>query len=144
MCVITATGNLLDNANLIQTLENAKAKSVSIAEQLEEMHSTADEIEKVTAGYRPVAKRGSILYVKSVIINIVVFCSTGFYISFFNYLTDIFQWRVYLQFLKCTNIPYLLILNYSCEVYKNLIKILYCQIGMYPNSSFQILVFEFF
>ena len=83
MCVITATGNLLDNANLIQTLENAKAKSVSIAEQLEEMHSTADEIEKVTAGYRPVAKRGSILYVKTVNIN-VVFVVLGFLLHFFN------------------------------------------------------------
>ena len=57
-----ATGNLLDNANLIATLENAKAKSVSIGEQMIEMRQTAEEIEQVTAGYRPAAKRGSILY----------------------------------------------------------------------------------
>jgi dynein heavy chain len=57
-----STGNLLDNANLISTLENAKAKSLSIAEQLTEMKATAEEIEVVTAGYRPAAKRGSVLY----------------------------------------------------------------------------------
>jgi dynein heavy chain len=57
-----STGNLLENANLIATLENAKAKSSSIAKDLEEMKVTAEEIETVTAGYRPAAKRGSVLY----------------------------------------------------------------------------------
>lgn len=57
-----ATGNILENAVLIATLENAKTKSVSIAEQLEESKITAHELEKVTMGYRAAAKRGAILF----------------------------------------------------------------------------------
>eukprot|EP01083_Nonionella_stella_P106725 308277_1 len=57
-----ATGNILENEVLIKTLEDAKSKSVSIAKQQEESKDTALELEKVAAGYRPAAKRGSILF----------------------------------------------------------------------------------
>jgi dynein heavy chain len=47
---------------LISTLESAKSKAVAIAEQQEEVSETAQELEKVAAGYRPAAKRGSVLF----------------------------------------------------------------------------------
>eukprot|EP00930_Biecheleria_cincta_P003159 TRINITY_DN104093_c0_g1_i1.p1 TRINITY_DN104093_c0_g1~~TRINITY_DN104093_c0_g1_i1.p1 ORF type:complete len:2548 (+),score=550.26 TRINITY_DN104093_c0_g1_i1:162-7646(+) len=55
-------GSILDNDELIQTLNNAKAKSIEINESLESAAKTAQEIEKTRAIYTPVAKRGSILY----------------------------------------------------------------------------------
>ena len=58
----SASGNLLDNHVLIATLKDAKAKTLSIAEQLIESRATADEIEKVTNSYRPIAKRGALLF----------------------------------------------------------------------------------
>jgi len=57
-----ATGNILDNAVLIATLKDTKAKTTSIAEQLLESQVTKEEIEKVTDTYRPSAKRGAILF----------------------------------------------------------------------------------
>ena len=58
----SAQGNLLDNHVLIATLKDAKAKTLSIAEQLLESRATADEIEAVTNSYRPIAKRGALLF----------------------------------------------------------------------------------
>ena len=58
----SSSGNLLDNHVLISTLKDAKAKTTSIAEQLIESRSTADEIEKVTNSYRSIAKRGALLF----------------------------------------------------------------------------------
>jgi len=57
-----SSGNILDNATLIAALEDAKKKSVSIAQSLAESKVTADEIEKATDLYRPAAKRGAILF----------------------------------------------------------------------------------
>merc|ERR1719204_2191296 len=53
-----ATGNILENKVLIATLQNAKAKSVSIAEQQIESQETAKELEQVASQYRPAAERG--------------------------------------------------------------------------------------
>ena len=58
----SSSGNLLDNHVLISTLKDAKAKTTSIAEQLLESRSTADEIEKVTNLYRSIARRGALLF----------------------------------------------------------------------------------
>jgi dynein heavy chain len=57
-----ATGNILDNHQLISTLKDAKEKSVLISKSLVESKATAEEIEKTTSAYRPCAKRGSILF----------------------------------------------------------------------------------
>lgn len=57
-----ATGNILDNQELISTLEEAKAKAVELAEKLEVSKVTAVEIDETRVKYTPVAKRGSILY----------------------------------------------------------------------------------
>jgi dynein heavy chain len=58
----SATGNILDNQELIDTLENTKSKAVEISEKLAQAKETAAEIETVRAKYMPGAKRGSILY----------------------------------------------------------------------------------
>lgn len=55
-------GNILDNQELIATLESAKSKAVEIAEKLEAANVTAREIDEVRVRYTPVAKRGAILF----------------------------------------------------------------------------------
>jgi dynein heavy chain len=55
-------GSILDNDELIQTLNNAKTKSIAIGEDLEQAKKTAEDIEKNRTLYQKVAKRGSILY----------------------------------------------------------------------------------
>ena len=57
-----ATGEILDNTALIETLENTKKKAVEIAENLKEAQVTAKEIDTTRVKYVPVAKRGSILF----------------------------------------------------------------------------------
>ena len=55
-------GNILDNHDLISTLESAKSKSIEIADKLEHSKITAAEIEDVRVRYTPAAKRGAILF----------------------------------------------------------------------------------
>jgi len=58
----SATGNILDNQELITTLENTKQKAVEISEKLAQANETAAEIEMVRVRYVPAAKRGAILF----------------------------------------------------------------------------------
>ncbi|XP_045502201.1 dynein axonemal heavy chain 10 [Colias croceus] len=58
----TSTGNMLDNVELVNTLENTKSKAAEVMEKLELAEATTKDIEKLRDGYRPVAKRGSILF----------------------------------------------------------------------------------
>jgi len=58
----SSKGNILDNAELIATLDETKTKAVEIQGKLEESKFTKDEISKAREVYKPVAKRGSILY----------------------------------------------------------------------------------
>ncbi|KAL4712608.1 hypothetical protein ACJJTC_007203 [Scirpophaga incertulas] len=58
----TSTGNMLDNVELVNTLENTKSKAAEVMEKLELAEVTTKDIEKLRDGYRPVAKRGSILF----------------------------------------------------------------------------------
>merc|ERR1711871_305511 len=55
-------GNILDNEELIATLEDAKSKSVEISAKLEQSEFTKADINKTRTNYVPVAKRGSILF----------------------------------------------------------------------------------
>ena len=64
-------GNILDNHDLISTLERAKASAVDIAEQLEKAKVTAQEIEDVRVKYTAAAKRGAVLFfVMASLVNI--------------------------------------------------------------------------
>ena len=54
----TSTGNMLDNVELVQTLEETKTKATEVMEKLTEAVRTSADIEKLRDGYRPAAKRG--------------------------------------------------------------------------------------
>ncbi|TPX37396.1 hypothetical protein SeMB42_g06902, partial [Synchytrium endobioticum] len=57
-----STGLMLDNVELIRTLEETKSKATEIAEKLVLAKQTSAEVEISRDGYRPVAKCGAILY----------------------------------------------------------------------------------
>ncbi|KAG8146106.1 hypothetical protein E2320_012501 [Naja naja] len=58
----TSTGNMLDNVDLVHTLEETKAKANEVSEKLKLAEKTAVDIDKLRDGYRPAAKRGAILF----------------------------------------------------------------------------------
>jgi dynein heavy chain len=58
----SSTGNILDNEELIATLDSAKSKSVEISAKLSQAAVTKADINRTRAGYAPAAKRGSILF----------------------------------------------------------------------------------
>lgn len=58
----TTTGNILDNAELLTTLEGAKSKAVELADKLELARHTAAEIDEARVRYSPVAVRGAALF----------------------------------------------------------------------------------
>lgn len=58
----TSTGNMLDNVELVETLENTKSKAGLVMEQLKLANDTAVDIEILRNGYRAAAKRGAVLF----------------------------------------------------------------------------------
>ncbi len=58
----SSSGQMLDNEELIATLEGTKEKAVEIAEKLEQAKVNSKEIERLRDGYRLAAKRGAILF----------------------------------------------------------------------------------
>ena len=58
----TSSGNMLDHVELVEALEETKAKANEVTEKLNLGVITGKEIEKHRDTYRPVAKRGAILY----------------------------------------------------------------------------------
>ncbi|KAF2892470.1 hypothetical protein ILUMI_13689 [Ignelater luminosus] len=58
----TSTGNMLDNVELISTLENTKTKATEVTSKLELAQETGKDIDKLRDGYRSVAKRGALLF----------------------------------------------------------------------------------
>ena len=57
-----ATGNILDNQELISTLESAKEKAVDIGIKLTAAKATAKDIEEARVRYSSVATRGAVLF----------------------------------------------------------------------------------
>uniref|UniRef100_A0A0R3TKG0 Dynein, axonemal, heavy chain 5 n=1 Tax=Rodentolepis nana TaxID=102285 RepID=A0A0R3TKG0_RODNA len=57
-----STGNILDNEELINTMEETKHKVTDTAEKLVLAAKTSAEIEALTCAYRPAAKRGALLF----------------------------------------------------------------------------------
>lgn len=58
----TSTGNMLDNVELVTTLENTKSKASEVFLKLQLAESTSLDIDKLRNGYRSAAKRGAILF----------------------------------------------------------------------------------
>ncbi|CAL1543937.1 unnamed protein product, partial [Lymnaea stagnalis] len=55
-------GNMLDNVDLVETLESTKTKASEVTYKLDLASKTAIDIEKTRDGYRPAAMRGAILF----------------------------------------------------------------------------------
>nr|VZI42327.1 unnamed protein product [Spirometra erinaceieuropaei] len=58
----TSTGNMLDNVDLVNTMEETKKKVIEVSEKLKLSVKTTVDVEKMRDSYRPVAKRGAILF----------------------------------------------------------------------------------
>ncbi|TGZ60763.1 hypothetical protein CRM22_008363 [Opisthorchis felineus] len=58
----TSTGNMLDNVELINTLEETKSKATEVEEKLALGAETAVDIDKLRDAYRPAARRGALLF----------------------------------------------------------------------------------
>ncbi|XP_037589527.1 dynein heavy chain 6, axonemal [Cebus imitator] len=60
--LFTSEGNVLDNEELIDTLQDSKITSGAVKTRLEEAESTEQMINVAREKYRPVATRGSVMY----------------------------------------------------------------------------------
>ncbi|KAF7232412.1 hypothetical protein EG68_10350, partial [Paragonimus skrjabini miyazakii] len=58
----TQTGNILDNWELIGTLEDTKNKAVDVSKQLAQGAIVAKDVERQRDSFRPAARRGAILF----------------------------------------------------------------------------------
>ncbi|XP_052562272.1 dynein axonemal heavy chain 10 isoform X4 [Culex pipiens pallens] len=58
----TSTGNMLDNVELVDTLENTKEKAAEVSQKIKLAEETSVDIEVLRNGYRLAAQRGAILY----------------------------------------------------------------------------------
>lgn len=60
--IVEVQGNILDDEELIQTLESSKQTTIKINERMEKAKVTNINIDNSRDNYRPIAERGSILY----------------------------------------------------------------------------------
>ncbi|XP_061839883.1 dynein axonemal heavy chain 6 isoform X3 [Nerophis lumbriciformis] len=60
--LFTSEGNILDNEELVTTLQQSKVTSAAIKQRLEEAEATELMINNAREGYRSVATRGSVLF----------------------------------------------------------------------------------
>lgn len=84
----TTTGNMLDNVELVATLENTKSKAGEVMEKLELAVETSKDIDRLRDGYRSVAKRGAILFfvmADMAAVNSMYQYSLGSYLEVFAY-----------------------------------------------------------
>ena len=70
----SGSGNLLDDAELIDVLAEIKSKAKEVTEKLLESKEKAHEIGEKREQYRPVAARGAVLYFCIVEISLVNWC----------------------------------------------------------------------
>uniref|UniRef100_A0A8D3BG74 AAA+ ATPase domain-containing protein n=1 Tax=Scophthalmus maximus TaxID=52904 RepID=A0A8D3BG74_SCOMX len=84
----TSTGNILDNTELVQTLEETKSKSSEVFEKLKLAVNTSLDIDKLRDGYRPAAKRGAILFfvlTEMALVNTMYQYSLASYLQVFHF-----------------------------------------------------------
>uniref|UniRef100_A0A3P8UAE7 Dynein axonemal heavy chain 10 n=1 Tax=Amphiprion percula TaxID=161767 RepID=A0A3P8UAE7_AMPPE len=84
----TSTGNMLDNTELIHTLEETKSKASEVFEKLQLAENTSMDIDKLRDGYRPAAKRGAILFfalTEMALVNNMYQYSLASYLEVFDY-----------------------------------------------------------
>lgn len=86
----TSTGNMLDNKELIKTLENTKFKASEVTTKLELAERTAVDIELLRNGYRPAANRGANLFF---VLSDMATVNTMYQYSLSSYL-DVFTYSL--------------------------------------------------
>ncbi|XP_074640231.1 dynein axonemal heavy chain 10-like [Tubulanus polymorphus] len=86
----TSTGNMLDNVELVSTLEETKTKATEVGEKLKLGAKTAIDIDKLRDGYRPAARRGAILFF---VLSEMATVSSMYQYSLASYL-DVFEFSL--------------------------------------------------
>nr|XP_046243361.1 dynein axonemal heavy chain 10 [Scatophagus argus] len=84
----TSTGNMLDNTELVHTLEETKSKASEVFEKLKLAEKTSMDIDKLRDGYRPAAKRGAILFfvlTEMALVNSMYQYSLASYLEVFDF-----------------------------------------------------------
>uniref|UniRef100_UPI0037E7F8F2 dynein axonemal heavy chain 10 n=1 Tax=Semicossyphus pulcher TaxID=241346 RepID=UPI0037E7F8F2 len=84
----TSTGNMLDNTELVHTLEETKSKASEVFEKLKLAEKTSVDIDKLRDGYRPAAKRGAILFfvlTEMALVNSMYQYSLASYLEVFDF-----------------------------------------------------------
>ncbi|KAM9858629.1 dynein axonemal heavy chain 10 [Aulostomus maculatus] len=84
----TSTGNMLDNTELVHTLEETKSKATEVFEKLKLAEKTSVDIDKLRDGYRPAAKRGAILFfvlTEMALVNSMYQYSLASYLEVFDF-----------------------------------------------------------
>lgn len=84
----TSTGNILDNDELISTLEDTKRQAGDIAQQLAAAEITKEKIERACDAYRPAARRGMIIFF---VMSSLSTINSMYEYSLASYLSDVFK-----------------------------------------------------
>ncbi|XP_031164939.2 dynein heavy chain 10, axonemal [Sander lucioperca] len=115
----TSAGNMLDNTELVHTLEETKSKASEVFEKLKLAEKTSLDIDKLRDGYRPAAKRGAILFfvlTEMALVNSMYQYSLASYLDVFDFsLRKSLPDSVLLQRLKnIMNTLTYSVYNYGC------------------------------
>nr|CCC47395.1 putative dynein heavy chain, fragment [Trypanosoma vivax Y486] len=86
-----ATGNILDNDELIATLENTKSSATEVQQKLEQAKETARVTEISRQEYRPAARRGAVLYF---VISELSAINSMYEYSLSSFLHDVFGYSI--------------------------------------------------
>ncbi|ORC93797.1 putative dynein heavy chain [Trypanosoma theileri] len=86
-----ATGNILDNDELIATLENTKSSATEVQQKLEQARETARVTEISRQEYRPAARRGAVLYF---VISELSMINSMYEYSLSAFLHDVFGYSI--------------------------------------------------
>lgn len=86
-----STGNILDNDDLISTLENTKSSAVEVEKKLSEARETARTTEISRQQYRPAARRGAVLYF---VISQLSAINSMYEYSLHAFLHDVFGYSI--------------------------------------------------
>uniref|UniRef100_A0A3B4BKR2 Uncharacterized protein n=1 Tax=Periophthalmus magnuspinnatus TaxID=409849 RepID=A0A3B4BKR2_9GOBI len=84
----TSTGNMLDNTELVHTLEETKSKAQEVRKKLTLAQKTSVDIDKLRDGYRPAAKRGAILFF---VLTEMALVNSMYQYSLTSYLENCFE-----------------------------------------------------
>lgn len=88
---ISGNSSLIENDDLIQTLDNTKSRVADIQSKLVKAKETSQEIQKAREAYRVVAKRGSILFFAMTSLSGI---NSMYEYSLSSYSTDVYEFSL--------------------------------------------------